>query len=94
VHASACQQFNTVLSPGSNSHHEDHIHVDLMRRSSGRTICRPAAVSGEEIAARAGRRNPHALRDPYATGSLGGRKSVSRWFKGSSKVNEDEFEDH
>jgi hypothetical protein len=95
VHASACQQFNTVLSPGSNSHHEDHIHVDLMRRSSGRTICRPAAASGEEIAARAGRRNPHASRDPYATGSLGGRKSVSRWFKGNSKVNEeDEFEDH
>ena len=95
VHASACQQFNTVLSPGSNSHHEDHIHVDLMRRSSGRTICRPAATSGEEIAARAGRRNPHASRDPYATGSLGSRKSVSRWFKGSSKVNEeDEFEDH
>jgi hypothetical protein len=95
VHATACQQFNTVLAPGSNSHHEDHIHVDLMRRASGRTICRPAAASGEEIAARAGQRNPYASRDPYATGSLGGRKSVSRWFKGSSKVNEeDEFEDH
>jgi hypothetical protein len=96
VQASACQQFNTVLAPGSNSHHEDHIHVDLMRRASGRTICRPAAASGDEIASRAGQRNPHASsRDPYATGSLGGRKSVSRWYKGNSKVTEeDEFEDH
>jgi hypothetical protein len=95
VQGAACQQFNTVLAPGSNSHHEDHIHVDLMRRSSRRTICQPAAVSGEQVAARAGQRNPHASRDPYSTGSVGARKSISRWFKGSSKVNgEDEFEDH
>ncbi|XIA64636.1 extensin family protein [Bradyrhizobium sp. TZ2] len=95
VHATACQQFNTVLAPGSNSHHEDHIHVDLMRRASGRTICRPAAASGDEIASRAGQRNSYASRDSYATGSLGGKKSVSRWFRGNSKVNEeDEFEDH
>jgi hypothetical protein len=93
VQATACQQFNTVLAPGSNAYHEDHIHVDLMRRASRRTICQPAAMSGEEIAARA-QRNPYASRDPYATGSLG-RNTVSRWFKGSNKVNEeDEFEDH
>jgi hypothetical protein len=94
VQAAACQQFNTVLAPGSNSHHEDHIHVDLMRRSSRRTICQPAAVSGDQVAARAGQRNP-AARDPYSTGSAS-QRSVSRWFAGkSSKVNEeDEFEDH
>jgi hypothetical protein len=95
VQATACQQFNTVLAPGSNSHHEDHIHVDLMRRASRRTICQPAAVSGDQVAARAGQRNPYASRDPYSTGSLGSKKSVARWFKGNSKVNEeDEFEDH
>ena len=95
VQGAACQQFNTVLAPGSNSHHEDHIHVDLMRRSSRRIICQPAAVSGEQVAARAGQRNPYAARDPYSTGSLGSKKSVLRWFKGNSKVNEeDEFEDH
>ena len=94
VHASACQQFNTVLAPGSNSHHEDHIHVDLMRRASGRTICQPAAASGDAVAARAGQRNGYASRDPYSTGSSG-RKTVSRWFGGNSRVNEeDEFEDH
>jgi Extensin-like protein C-terminus len=94
VQAAACQQFNTVLAPGSNSHHEDHIHVDLMRRPSRRTICQPAAVSGEQVAARA-QRNPYASRDPYSTGSLASKKPWSRWFKGNSKVNEeDEFEDH
>ena len=34
VQAAACQQFNTVLAPGSNVYHYDHIHVDLMRRAS------------------------------------------------------------
>jgi hypothetical protein len=93
VQGAACQQFNTVLAPGSNSHHEDHIHVDLMRRASRRTICQPAAVSGDQVAARAGQR-PYASRDPYSTGSVS-KKSVSRWFGGRSKVNEeDEFEDH
>jgi hypothetical protein len=96
VQGAACQQFNTVLAPGSNAHHEDHIHVDLMRRSSRRTICEPAAVSGEQVAARAGQRNPNAARDPYSTGTLAAKKPPSRWFGGGrNKVNEeDEFEDH
>ena len=62
VQAAACQQFTTVLAPGSNVYHYDHIHVDLMRRASRRMICQPAAVSGEEIAARASQRNPYARR--------------------------------
>ena len=74
VQAAACQQFNTVLAPGSNVYHYDHIHVDLMRRSSGRIICQPAATSGEEIASRAQQRSPYASRDAAITGSLGGRK--------------------
>jgi hypothetical protein len=95
VHATACQQFNTVLAPGSNAHHEDHIHVDLMRRASRRMICQPAAVSGEQVAGRAGQRNPYASRDPYSTGSVGSKKTISRWFKGSSKpFADDEIDDH
>ena len=88
VQAAACQQFNTVLAPGSNRYHYDHIHVDLMRRSSRRIICEPAAVSGEEIAARAGGRNPYAQqqRDPYVTGSLGGRRQCRTGIRpGSTK---------
>ena len=52
VQATACQHFTTVLAPGSNVYHYDHIHVDLMRRASRRQICQPAAMSGEEVAAR------------------------------------------
>jgi hypothetical protein len=94
VQTGACQQFSTVLAPGSNVYHYDHIHVDLMRRASGRLICQPAATSGEEIAARASRRNPYASREPYVTGSLGGRKAVAHRHKPNDRVNEeDEFED-
>jgi hypothetical protein len=94
VQAAACQQFSTVLAPGSNVHHYDHIHVDLMRRASRRIICEPAALSGEEIAARAGQRNPSAARAPFVTGSLGGGRATPHRPKSSGKVNEeDEFED-
>ena len=91
VQGAACQQFNTVLAPGSNVYHYDHIHVDLMRRSSRRIICQPAAVSGEEIASRATQRSgPYASREPSVTGSLGGRHKPSR----RSRVDEeDEFMD-
>jgi hypothetical protein len=89
VQATACQHFNTVLAPGSNVYHYDHIHVDLMRRSSRRQICQPAAVSGEEVAARASQRNPYASREAMVTGSLGGKNSSHR-----QRINEeDEFED-
>jgi hypothetical protein len=94
VQAAACQQFSTVLAPGSNVYHYDHIHVDLMRRASQRVICQPAAASGEEIAARASQRNPYASREPFVTGSLGGRKVPAHRHKPSAGVNEeDEFED-
>jgi hypothetical protein len=71
VEAGACQRFTTVLAPGANVYHYNHIHVDLMRRASRRLICKPAAVSGEEVAARAMQRNGYASREPAVTGSLG-----------------------
>ena len=77
VQAAACQQFTTVLAPGSNVYHYNHIHVDLMRRARRPIICQPAAVSGEEVAARAAGRNPYASREPFVTGSLG-KASSSR----------------
>ena len=49
----ACQTFNTVLAPGYNAAHYDHIHVDLMRRNSDRRPCRPDAIQGEVVAAKA-----------------------------------------
>jgi hypothetical protein len=60
VQAAACDQFTTVLAPGSNRFHYDHIHVDLMRRGSGRRICQPGAVDGDLIAARV-RKSPSQM---------------------------------
>jgi hypothetical protein len=50
VEEGACAMFATVLAPGSNAWHEDHMHVDLMRRASGRLVCQPHALPGEAAA--------------------------------------------
>jgi hypothetical protein len=36
---SACARFSTVLGPGSDGYHEDHIHLDLMERRNDYRIC-------------------------------------------------------
>jgi len=36
---SACARFTTVLGPGSDWYHEDHIHFDLMERRNNYRIC-------------------------------------------------------
>jgi hypothetical protein len=82
VQAAACEQFTTVLAPGSNSFHYNHIHVDLMRRRNGRRACNPHAVSGEEVAARArahyaGKRGS----DPAVTGSIAKRRGAAQPLK-------------
>ena len=49
-----CARFMTVLGPGSDGFHEDHIHIDLAERRSGYRICQwdvlvpDAAVSTDE----------------------------------------------
>jgi hypothetical protein len=35
----ACARFNTVLGPGSDGYHENHIHIDLAERRNGYRIC-------------------------------------------------------
>jgi len=46
VHMGACQHFTTVLAPGSNAFHYNHIHVDLAMHGNSSTgprrICKPA----------------------------------------------------
>ena len=71
VQGAACERFTTVLAPGSNRFHYDHIHVDLMRRGNGYRACNPRAVSGEEVAARARATYARQGRDPNVTGSVG-----------------------
>jgi hypothetical protein len=36
---SICARFTTVLGPGSDGYHEDHVHIDLAQRRSGYRIC-------------------------------------------------------
>jgi hypothetical protein len=71
VQLAACEEFTTVLAPGANVYHYNHIHVDLMRRASGRRICQPTAIPGEVVAERA--RSRYAAQhngDPGTTGSI------------------------
>jgi hypothetical protein len=85
IQAAACDQFTTVLAPGSNAYHYDHIHVDLMRRSSRHRACNPEAVSGEDVAARAQAR--YAARYGEPTGSLP-KRLLSRPPRRLSQTNE------
>jgi Extensin-like protein C-terminus len=74
VQLAACEEFSTVLAPGANVYHYNHIHVDLMRRSSGRRICQPAAIPGEVVAERArARYASQHYSDPSTTGSISKR---------------------
>jgi hypothetical protein len=36
---SVCTRFSTVLGPGSDGYHEDHIHIDLAERRGNYKIC-------------------------------------------------------
>jgi hypothetical protein len=36
---SACARFSTVLGPGSDGYHEEHVHVDLIERTTGYRMC-------------------------------------------------------
>jgi hypothetical protein len=75
VQGAACDAFTTVLAPGSNVYHYDHIHVDLMRHSNGYRVCNPQAQSGDEVAARAGAKfAARRAGDPAVTGSLVARR--------------------
>lgn len=39
----ACRYFTTVLGPGSDAHHHDHLHIDLARHNprGDRHVCKP-----------------------------------------------------
>ena len=39
IRASACARFSTVLGPGSDGYHEEHIHLDLAERRNNYKTC-------------------------------------------------------
>jgi hypothetical protein len=65
-----CGLFNTVLGPGSDGHHENHLHLDLARHSSKRTlhVCRPRVPEGFVPIAQ--RFSPAGAVEPEFTGSI------------------------
>jgi hypothetical protein len=71
VQSAACDEFTTVLAPGANVYHYNHIHVDLMRHYKGRHICEPSAISGEVAFERAHGRYATQHGEPRTTGSIG-----------------------
>jgi hypothetical protein len=73
VQSAACDQFTTVLAPGANVYHYNHIHVDLMRHYNSRHICEPAAISGEVAFERARAHYAAQHGEPGVTGSIGSR---------------------
>jgi hypothetical protein len=79
VQGAACSVFTTVLAPGYNIYHYNHIHVDLMRRKSGRTPCRPNPIPGEVAAARQMQKSKYASHrnDRLVTGSIGGKSKTA-----------------
>jgi len=68
VQGGACTDFTTVLAPGANVYHYNHIHVDLMRRRGRPYICEPTAIPGDIVAARA--RAHYAAQHYGVTGSI------------------------
>jgi Extensin-like protein C-terminus len=50
VHAGACQYFTTVLGPGADVFHYNHIHLDLANHGSTNTglrrVCKPTPAPG------------------------------------------------
>jgi hypothetical protein len=41
VFVGGCRMFSTVLAPGSDMFHYNHLHMDLGRHAGGRQICKP-----------------------------------------------------
>jgi hypothetical protein len=64
VFAGACAQFYTVLGPGSDRHHYNHIHVDLLvsNARNGRHLCQPYPGQGIPVA--------EAQSEPRSTASV------------------------
>jgi hypothetical protein len=86
----ACETFVTVLAPGYNPEHYNHIHVDLMRRRPGYRPCRPTAIRGEIVAARVRARYASHGRTPAYTGSIGRRGHILDAVAGADGLMDDD----
>ena len=39
IRSSACLRFSTVLGPGSDSYHDTHVHLDILKRNGSYRLC-------------------------------------------------------
>ena len=88
VRASACARFATVLGPGSDGYHEEHVHLDLEPRRNNYKICEwdvrepPPPWRKRRVRTRLRRRPtqrpPHSWRKPRACHC---RVSIRRRFR-------------
>ena len=68
MRTAACHRFTTVLGPGADAFHNDHVHLDLKVRSRGHRICQWDVLDRDPIAVQV----PLPL--PKPTGWPGSRK--------------------
>lgn len=68
---SACRRFTTVLGPGSDGYHEDHIHVDLAQRRLGIRLCRWNLDAGTLVAKKDKPKTKDAAPAPALSGGSG-----------------------
>jgi hypothetical protein len=72
----ACARFTTVLGPGSDGYHENHVHLDLAERRGGYRICQwdvhdPPVLAGVPVPPD---RPPSAPPRDASTAKSGGRE--------------------
>jgi hypothetical protein len=68
VLAGACAEFYTVLGPGADRHHYNHIHVDLLQSNArnGRHFCQPSPRGGLPMAEALGAPSTTASVKPFS----------------------------
>ncbi|MFC0282661.1 extensin family protein [Camelimonas abortus] len=78
VFTGACARFSTVLGPGSDAYHHDHLHLDLARHGRGRMICRPVLKWSPMVPApfEPGPDQPQQSYGAYAAAPAAGGRSI------------------
>ena len=68
VLAGACAEFYTVLGPGADRYHYNHIHVDLLQSNArnGRHFCQPSPRRGLPMAEAPGAPSTTASVKPFS----------------------------
>jgi hypothetical protein len=68
VFLGACRMFSTVLAPGSDPFHYNHLHLDLARHNGGRVICKPIIKFASRLGEVPGApMSPRPYGQPFAT---------------------------